>query len=80
VTAVQAVRNNSDVTLDVIMAKSNAGQVYDLPLIALGNGRLQVDKDQAITLPLDTMAAAGATGYTMSLTNFPYLPTAAMPV
>lgn len=79
VTAVQAVRNNSDVTFDAILAKSNAGLVYDIPLLSLGNGRLNVEKDQAVTLPLETLAAEGSTGYTLGITVFPYLPTVAMP-
>lgn len=79
VTAVQAVRNNSDVTFDAILAKGNAGLVYDIPLLSLGNGRLNVEKDQAVTLPLETLAAEGSTGYTLGITVFPYLPTVAMP-
>lgn len=77
--AVAAVRNNSDVTLDMILAKSNAGIVVDLPLLALGGGRITVQKDQAITVPLDTLAAQGAAGYTLGITNLPYLPTIATP-
>lgn len=79
VAAVQAVRDNADVTYDIILAKSNAGMVYDIPLLALGNGRINVTKDQPITVPLDTLAAESAAGYTLGITNFPYLPTAAMP-
>lgn len=80
VTAVQAVRNNSDVTLDAILAKSNAGMVIDLPLLALGNGRITIEKDAAVTVPLETLAAEGGKGYTLGITVLPYLPTAAMPV
>lgn len=79
VAGVAAIRANSDVTLDMILAKSNAGIVFDMPLLALGNGRLSVQKDQAITIPLETLAAEGATGYTLGVTVMPYLPTAAMP-
>lgn len=74
VTAVQAVRNNSDVTLDVAMVKDNAGLLFDLPLIALGDGRLSVEQDQAITLPLETAAAEGAAGHTLLFESFSYLP------
>lgn len=79
VAAVQAVRDNADVTFDLILAKQNAGMVFDVPLLALGNGRINVTKDQPITVPLDTIAAEGPNGYTLGITFFPYLPTAAMP-
>lgn len=78
--AVSAVRNNADVTYDIILAKQNAGMVYDVPLLSLGNGRINVAKDQPITVPLDTIAAQGAAAYTLGVTILPYLPTAAMPV
>lgn len=79
VTAAAAIRNNSDVALDVIFAKDNAGVVFDLPLIALGNGRLNVVQDEPIKLPLDMPAAESSLGFTLGVTQFPYLPTAAMP-
>jgi hypothetical protein len=83
VAAVSAVRNNADVTLDVSFVKDNQGIVYDLPLIALGDGRLSVEVDQPITLPLQTDAASGqdvaqTLDHTMLITYFNYLPNAAM--
>lgn len=80
VAAAQAVRNNSNITIDAIMAKDNAGIVVDIPMAGLGNGRLNVEKDQAITIPLETLAAEGEQGYTLGVVNMPYLPTVAMPV
>jgi len=77
VAAVQAVRNNSDVTLDFSLAKNNAGMVWDIPLIALGDGRLSVEQDQSITLPLSLGAAEGEGGHTLIFNEFPYLPSAA---
>lgn len=53
------------------------GLVWDIPLMALGNGMVAVEKDQAITVPLDTMAAQSSFGHTLLYVNFPYLPNAA---
>lgn len=83
VTAVQAVRNNSDVTIDVMLIKDNQGMILDIPLIALGNGRLDVEQDEPITLPLDMAAARGrdvssTLDHTFLITEFWYLPTVAM--
>jgi hypothetical protein len=83
VEAVQAVRNNADVTIDMIIAKDNQGVVLDLPLISLGDGRLKVEKDNSITLPLNMDAATAVDinanlDYTAMLTYFWYLPSAAM--
>lgn len=75
--AVRAVRNNADITLDFIMVKNNAALLFDIPLLALGNGRLNVEQDQAITLPLDTSAAENKFGNTLMIQVFPYLPNSA---
>lgn len=77
--AVAAVRNNSDVSLDVIIAQHNQGFVIDTPLLALGNGMLNIVKDAPIDVPLDTNAARNSAGYTASMTFFNYLPNLAMP-
>ena len=74
VTAVQAVRNNSDVTVDVIMLKKNIALLWDIPLLALGDGRLAVEQDQAITLPLETNAAESKFNHTLLFQSFSYLP------
>jgi hypothetical protein len=79
VAAVEAIRTYSDVTFDVIMAQRNAGYVFDIPLLGLGDGQLAVDKDAPITVPLGMGAFENEGGYTASFTDFSYLPTAAMP-
>jgi len=77
VQAAQAVRNNSDVTLDVVMLKKNGAILFDIPLLSLGDGRLAVEKDQPITLPLETNAAESKFGNTLLFQFFNYLPDAA---
>lgn len=78
VTAVQAVRNNADVTLDAILTKANKGLLFDIPLLSLGDGRLSVEQDQAITLPLETNAAESSFGHTFLYQSFNYLPNVLM--
>jgi hypothetical protein len=86
VASVSAIRNNADVTLDVAIVNDfstgatarKTGIVWDIPLIALGDGRLEVTQDEAVTLPLDTQAAEYETfGHTMMMVEFDYLPDAA---
>jgi hypothetical protein len=77
VEAVQAVRNNASCTLDMIAVKNNKGILFDVPLLTLGNGRIAVTKDQAITLPLDSNGAQSSFGNTLTFQSFPYLPTLA---
>jgi hypothetical protein len=72
----QAVRDNADITFDMILAKDNAGLAFDIPLISLGNGMPKVEQDKSIMLPLDTMGAESTFGHTLLYVNFPYLPTA----
>lgn len=77
VASIQAIRNNADVTLDLILCSANRGFVFDLPLIGLGNGRLGVTADQAIMLPLENNASESKFANTFAITVFPYLPQAA---
>lgn len=51
VSAIDSIRANSDVTIDMAIAKANAGITLDIPLITLGDGRLNVEQDEAITIP-----------------------------
>jgi len=79
VAAVEAVRANSDVTLDMHLVKANSGISIDLPLITLGDGRANIEQDSPITLPLTNEAATGAKidanlDHTMLMVFFDYLP------
>lgn len=79
VAAVQAVRRNADVGFYTIMARNNAGMIFDTPLLSLGGGRLNVEADNPITIPLDTNAAQSKFGHTLLTEFFHYIPTVAMP-
>ena len=79
VAAVRAVRLNSDVGLSIISAAKNAGFVFDIPLLGLGGGRLNVEKDSPITVPMEPSGAENPNGYTLMHVSFAYLPTIAMP-
>jgi hypothetical protein len=78
VAAVAAVRENADVTLDFSFAKANKGWLFDIPLLTLGDARLNVEKDQAIRLPLTVSGAAHPVfNHTLLVQVFDYLPDAA---
>ncbi len=72
--SVISVRNNADVTLDMILMQPNAGIVVDVPLIQLGDGSLKIEPNKSIMLPLSTAASMGANGYTLLWNKFDYLP------
>lgn len=82
VAGIDAIRNNSDVTLDFALVKgatgAKRGVAVDVPLIALGDGRLDVSQDEPITLPLSTPAAAdNDANHTLMMSFFDHLPDAA---
>lgn len=79
VAAVKAVRANADVGLSIIGASKNSGFIFDIPLLGLGGGRLNVEKDAPITVPLEPAGAENPNGYTMLYEAFSYLPNLAMP-
>lgn len=79
-TAIQAVRDNADVTIDFALVREtpdgvNAGIMVDLPLIALGDARAKVELNKPILLPLTMDAAPDRTfDHTLLFSVFNYLP------
>ncbi|MCX8665982.1 hypothetical protein J3U11_11255 [Gilliamella sp. B2840] len=80
VDAIEAIKNNADVGLLSIFAAKNTGIIFDIPLLSLGGGMLNVEKDQAITIPLEQTGAENKHGYTLMYQQFNYLPDIAMPL
>jgi len=79
VASVAAVRDNSDVTLDMHLVKENSGITVDIPLISLGDGRLDVAQNEAIKIPLSKEAAIGTGAiagfdHTLLMVFWDYLP------
>ena len=84
ISAMQAIRANDDITLDVHFLKANQGISIDLPLLTIGDGRPNVESDAAITLPISFEAATGAKvdstlDHTMMMQFWDYLPDVATP-
>lgn len=82
IAALEAIKNNSNVSFDISYFKDNLGLVMDIPLVSLGDGRLNVEIDTPITIPLSMEAASARDLYeghdfTFMITYFNYLPTAA---
>ena len=82
ISAMAAIRANSDITIDSHSVKANQGISIDLPLVTLGDGRPSVESDTAITLPLSFEAATGAKvdstlDHTAMIMFWDYLPDAA---
>jgi hypothetical protein len=75
--AVQAVRDNSDVTLDFIFQQNNFAMLWDIPLLTLGVSQIAVAVDQPITIPLETMAVQSVANHTLLFQQFNYLPSSA---
>lgn len=60
VEAIQTVRDNADVTLDITFAQANKGVTLDMPLVTLATDGAEVKQDEAIHLPITSAAASGS--------------------
>jgi len=82
VEALEVVRQNKNVTIDLVSVKDNQGISFDMPLCTVGEARPNVELNQTIKVPLSFQAANASRygdGYdhTVLITYFNYLPTAA---
>ena len=75
--AVQAIKDNASVGLNMILAKENAGMVFDIPLLTLGGKGIGVVANEPIKMALEQFGAENEEGYTIGITYFSYLPAAA---
>lgn len=78
VAAIRSIEDNADVTFDAIYAKRNAAIIMDIPLLGTGGGRLNVEQDAAIMLPLTIAGAESEFGHTALLNWLPYVPSVGM--
>lgn len=74
----QAIDDDADVTFDAIYSKKNMAFILDLPLVALGGGRPNVEQNAAIQLPLTTAAAESPFGHTILFNWLAYVPNYAL--
>lgn len=74
-----AIRKLQDVSMNFIVSRDNTGTIYDIPLVTLSGGKITVEKDAPVTIPLDQKGCENQLGYTASYSEFPYLPELAMP-
>jgi hypothetical protein len=77
--ALGAIMNGSEAGMYTIAAVENQGIVFDLPSLTLGGGKLAVELNKPITVPLTSQGAQSKFGHTMLFQHFAYLPNAAMP-
>lgn len=76
--AIQSIEDNADVTFDAIYSKDNAAMIMDVPLLGTGGGKLKVEMDAAIMMPLKIMGAESPFGHTALFNWLAYVPSVGM--
>ncbi len=81
ITAMEAVRDNAEVSFAQVLVKENTGIFFNLPLVSLGEGMPQLALNEPITLPLSINAVQSEEAgfdHTLMIGYYDYLPNAAM--
>lgn len=79
VDAMTEIPNNTTFSFDAIYAANNTAVAFDIPELTLGDGSLEVVKDQPIMLNLNNDGHESAFGTTASVSFFRYVPDIGMP-
>jgi hypothetical protein len=79
VDAMTEIPNNTTFSFDAIYAANNTAVAFDVPELTLGDGSLEVVKDQPIMLNLNNDGHESAFGTTASVSFFRYVPDIGMP-
>jgi len=74
VEAIQAIEDNDNVSLDVWIQRENKGLMFDIGLLTLADGKLDVALDEPVTVPLTSEAAENKFNATLLFGSFAYLP------
>lgn len=73
-------RQHTLATVDMIVARNNAGWIFDLPVVELKTSMPKPEKDKPIMVPVQVEAVQNANGYLCHFQSFSYLPAVAMPL
>lgn len=79
VDAFASIRGNDDCSFVSITVASgkNHGFLFDVPLLSIGDGQPDIEKDEDIMVPLELQGAQSKFGHTVLYSYFEYLPSSA---
>lgn len=76
-TIVEAIRNNTSLTLDFLLRNSQGGLAFDIPSLTLSGGEKGFPLNESVTISVQGEAHGDPTfGYSLGISYFPALPTA----
>jgi Phage tail tube protein len=79
VDSIQSVRDNADLSADLIFVKSNRAMTFDFPICTPSGGRPEPEVDKPITVPIELICSTGARydstiDHTLMVSFFDYVP------